>query len=340
MWVGGQGGLEAELIQRESIPYAEIPAAGVHGVGLRTLPGNLLKLLRGFFASRKLLREFQPDVLLFTGGFVAAPMAVAGVRIKSLVVVPDIEPGLALKFLSGFADKIALSSPLSQHYFKNKNKLVITGYPTRTDLKTWQKSAALEALHLNAEKPVLLCFGGSKGARSINRALLSILPELLPSMQIIHISGKLDWEEVQQAKRALPPELSADYHPYPYLHAEMGAALSAAHLVISRAGASSLGELPLFGLPAILVPYPHAWRYQKVNADYLVSQGAAVFLQDEALKTQLKQHILQLILQPEKLTTMKQAMSALAHPQAAVKIAKLILTLGNHPHTKGDVNDD
>lgn len=339
LWVGGQGGMEAELIQRESIPYAEIPAAGVHGVGLRTLPGNILKLVRGYFASRKIIREFKPDVLLFTGGYVAAPMAVAGLRKQSLLYVPDIEPGLALKFLSGFADKIAVSAPPSLDYFKNPNKLIVTGYPTRAGLKSWDKNKACEILKIRQTKPILLCFGGSKGARSLNRALISILPDLLPHMQILHITGNLDWKEVQLAKQNLSAEFNADYHIYPYLHEEMGAALSAADLVISRAGASAIGEFPLFGLPAILVPYPYAWRYQKVNAEYMVNQGAAILLKDEALKNELKQQVLTLINQPELLKTMKQAMSALAHPQAAADIANLVLSLGNHPHMKGDVYD-
>ena len=339
LWVGGQGGLEAELIKRESIPYAEIPAAGVHGVGLRTLPGNILKLVKGFFASRKILREFKPDVLLFTGGYVAAPMAVAGFGKKSILYIPDIEPGLALKFLSGFADKIAISAPQSKEYFKNPNKLVVTGYPTRADLKSWDKNKAFNLLNLHSKKPVLLCFGGSKGARSINRALIPILPDLLLQMQIIHITGILDWPEVQQAKENLSAEISSDYHIYPYLHEEMGAALSAADLVISRGGASTLGEFPLFGLPAIIVPYPYAWRYQKVNAEYMVNQGAAILLQDKLLQSSLKQQVLSLFNQPELLQTMKQAMSDLAHPQAASEIAGLVLSLGNHPHTKGDVYD-
>jgi UDP-N-acetylglucosamine--N-acetylmuramyl-(pentapeptide) pyrophosphoryl-undecaprenol N-acetylglucosamine transferase len=131
----------------------------------------------------------------------------------------------------------------------------------------------LQALHLDPALPVLLVFGGSKGARSINRALLEALPGLLPEMQVLHISGNLDWPEVEAARSALSTGEAAAwaerYHAFPYLHDEMGAALAAADLVVARAGASTLGEFPALGLPAILVPYPHAWRYQKVNADYL-----------------------------------------------------------------------
>ncbi len=109
LWVGSQGGLEANLIQRASIPYMEIPAAGVHGVAWYQLPKNLYKLLQGFFESRKILSEFQPECIFFTGGFVAIPMAFAAQKVPKIVFVPDIEPGLALKVLARLADAIAVT---------------------------------------------------------------------------------------------------------------------------------------------------------------------------------------------------------------------------------------
>ena len=128
-----------------------------------------------------------------------------------------------------------------------------------------------------------------KAPRSINQALQAILPELLQQAQVLHLSGSLEWALVERSRSGsrLPVELQARYRAYPYLHEEMGAALQAADLVVSRAGASVLGEYPLFGLPAILVPYPYAWRYQQVNAQYLVQHGAAVLLEDADLAGQL-----------------------------------------------------
>ncbi|MBG7609427.1 MAG: UDP-N-acetylglucosamine--N-acetylmuramyl-(pentapeptide) pyrophosphoryl-undecaprenol N-acetylglucosamine transferase, partial [Anaerolineae bacterium] len=108
LWIGSEGGMEADLIARNDIAYDTIPAAGVHGVGLGTLPGNLMQLGRGFFAARKILRRFRPDLLFFTGGYVAVPMALAGMRKPSALYVPDIEPGLALKTLANFANLIAV----------------------------------------------------------------------------------------------------------------------------------------------------------------------------------------------------------------------------------------
>ena len=140
---------------------------------------------------------------------------------------------------------------------------------------------------MHEDKPVLLVTGGSRGARSINQAVLQHLPFLLELAQVIHISGQLDWPTVETAANSLSGTNRRDYHAFPYLHEEMGAALAVADLVLSRAGASSLGEYPLLGLPAVLVPYPHAWRYQKVNADYLASRGAAIVLDDSRLNEEL-----------------------------------------------------
>lgn len=326
LWVGGEGGMEADLVKRQSVPFASIPAAGVHGVGLRALPGNALRLLRGVFASRKILRQFQPDVLLFTGGYVAVPMAVAARSIPKLLYVPDIEPGLALKTLARFASTIALTAEPSRAYFSPRATTVVTGYPTRSELGSWTRSAALEKFGLQPDLPTLLVFGGSKGARSINRALINSLPALLANTQVLHISGQLDWAEVENARAALPQALASRYHAFPYLH-EMGAALACADLAVCRAGASTLGELPLFGLPAVLVPYPYAWRYQRVNAEYLIQHHAAEMLLDEQLNDRLLPTVTRILQDQEGLSAMRTAMSALAHPQAASHLADLVRTL-------------
>jgi UDP-N-acetylglucosamine--N-acetylmuramyl-(pentapeptide) pyrophosphoryl-undecaprenol N-acetylglucosamine transferase len=126
--------------------------------------------------------------------------------------------------------------------------------------------------------------------------------------------------------------LDARYRPYPYLHAEMGAAFAAADLAVCRAGASTLGELPAYGLPAILVPYPHAWRYQYVNAEYLARHDAAQILVDQELGTRLLPLVLELIQDPQRLGRMRQAMRSLAQPGAARSIAGLLRALARQQH--------
>jgi UDP-N-acetylglucosamine--N-acetylmuramyl-(pentapeptide) pyrophosphoryl-undecaprenol N-acetylglucosamine transferase len=324
LWVGGRGGIEESLVKRQGIAFTSIPAAGLHGVGLVNMPRNIILLARGVLAARRILANFKPDVLFFTGGYVAAPVAMAGGEIPTLLFVPDIEPGLALKSLARSADVIAVTTSQSQKYFTKKVRE--TGYPLRPDLALWDRETANRHLGISGGLPVLLVFGGSKGARSINQAVLSNLQDLLTKFEIIHISGEPDWQVVRHTREHLSMDLAARYHALPYLH-EMGAAFAAADLVVSRAGASVLGEFPVFGLPAVLVPYPHAWRYQKINAEYLAWRGAAVLLEDHRLNTELMNTLNVLLANKNKLKSMRAAMFELSHPRAAEKIASALIEL-------------
>jgi len=324
LWVGGEGGMEAGLVNRAGIPYRSIPAAGVHGVDLKALPGNLLQLARGTWASFRILREFKPDALFFTGGYVAVPMAFAGQNVPILLYVPDIEPGLALRALARFADCITATAADTQSYLHKK--VIVTGYPLRPDLSAWDREQARSELGLVSDKPVLLVTGGSKGARSINKVILARLPEFLELAEVIHISGQLDWEEVKEAADSLWANQKMHYHVFPYLH-EMGQALAAADLVISRAGASTLGEYPFFELPAILVPYPYSWRYQKVNADHLAQHRAAVIIEDSRLQIELLDTVRVLLENPGKRERMRVVMRSLSKPDAALEIANQLVEL-------------
>lgn len=326
LWVGGEGGMEEDLVKRAGIPYRSVSAAGVHGVGLRALPGNLARLAHGVIESRRILKDFKPDVLFFTGGYVAAPMAVAGRDLPIVLYVPDIEPGIALKFLGNFADVITVTAPDSMKYFSRPERIIHTGYPLRTGLLDWSREKAVQRFGLDPTLPTLLVTGGSKGAHSINMAVLDCISELLEMAQIIHITGSLDHKTVEDSATTLPAEKRTRYHVRPYLH-EMGAALSAADLVLSRAGASSLGEYPLFSLPAVLVPYPYAWRYQKINADFLAGRNAAVILQDELLKDKLLPVIKDLLMNQNKREAMRFAMKSLSRPRAAEDIASRLVEL-------------
>lgn len=332
LWVGGEGGMETVLVNRARIPFKSIPAAGIHGVSLRQLPGNIITNLRGLKSAYDILRDFKPDAIFYTGGFVALPLSLVGWKIPSVMYVPDIEPGLALKSLSHIVRRITVTSEDSRQYFSKNAPVVVTGYPVRQELTVWSKNSAREHFGLHDDRAVLLIFGGSKGARSINKALLANLQELIEFAEIIHITGDLDWAEVEASSKSIPAQLSEYYHTFRYLHEDMGAALAAADLVVSRAGASILGEFPLFGLPAILIPYPHAWRYQKVNADTLASKGAAIILDDSKSGNDLCPLIKRLLNDPEKLNHMSAAMKKFASPNAAKMIADQLISLGEEDH--------
>lgn len=337
LWVGSEGGMETEIVSRHNVAYEAISAAGVHGVSALQLPHHLLRLGKGFLQARRILAKFKPDVLFFTGGYLAVPLAFASMLTlgeyknpKRIVFIPDIEPGLALKTLIKTADCIAISTEESIQYLPKGKNILFSGYPVREEFFTVKENAR-QHFGLKDDLPLLLIYGGSLGARSINKASFGILKDLLSEMQIIHVTGKLDWEEVNAIKEQLAkvtPHLTERYKPYDYLHDDMALALQAADLVVCRSGASVLGELPAVGVAAILVPYPYAWRYQVTNASYLVKRGAAIMVKDEELPEKLLPTILQCIRNKNQLSQMQSAMKNLAKPEAARMIVEKIYLLG------------
>lgn len=321
--------MERDLVERADIPFVGIPGGGVHGVALRTAIRNGWELARAIFVARRLLCQESPAAVLTTGGYVSGPVALAArwERIPMLVFVPDIEPAQSIKVIAKLAQRVAVSVPASLEYFA-KDKAVVTGYPLGERITKWDRAKGRAALGLDPEARVLLVFGGSRGARSINRALLAHVATLTDMADVVHITGTLDWPEVETARAQLPAAAQARYHAYRYLHARMGAALAAADLVVSRAGAGTLGEFPYFGLPAVLVPYPYAWRYQRVNASWLVDRAAAVMVRDEDLMDRLVPTVTALLSDCQRLRAMAEASRKLARPEAAHHLARLLISVG------------
>ena len=301
---------------------------------------NLARMAHGARQCSALIREFRPDVVFVTGGYVAAPVAWAASRarprIPLLIYLPDLTPGQAIRMISRLAQAVAVSFPEVAAYFPGK--AVVTGYPVRPELLAARKDTARVALNLRHDLPVLLVFGGSRGSHSINQALVAALPRLLRICQVVHISGQLDWPEIAQAGSHAAQafaeqsgEAASRYHLYPYLHDEMMQALAAADLVIARAGASVLGEFPAVGLPSILVPYPYAGQHQDANAAYLADRGAALVVPDSQLGERLAPEVRDLLAAPERLTAMAAAAAALARPDAATAIARELCRLAGAP---------
>lgn len=327
--------MEQALVERAGLKIELISAVGLRGKNPLAALKSLGVLGLGYRQSRRLIERFQPEVVFVTGGYVCAPVTLAARRagIPIIIYLPDIEPGLAIKFLARFASRVAVTAPEAQSFFK-PGLTVVTGYPVRAELLgqslAERKPAARRQLGLSDELPVVLVFGGSRGARSLNRAVAGQLEAYLSVCQLVHVTGSLDegWGLARRAE--LPSESQARYHVSAYLHEEMVTALLAADLVISRAGASVLGEFPAVGLPAILVPYPYAGAHQNVNAQYLAQHQAAVIINDTELDSQLKDTVINLITNPQKLQAMRQAGQKLARPEAAARLAQEILEVSTH----------
>jgi UDP-N-acetylglucosamine--N-acetylmuramyl-(pentapeptide) pyrophosphoryl-undecaprenol N-acetylglucosamine transferase len=329
LWAGDQEGMEFHLVQRRGIPFKHVPAAGFHGVGIRSLPGNIRRMSNGYLAARKTVDSFQPNAILLTGGYPGVPIALARAGTPLMLYVPDIEPGSAARLISRWADQIMVTTEDSLGYYPDPDRVKIVGYPVRSWLRRLPKDQARAHFGMNPEEGVVLIFGGSRGARSINRAVWVALQRLLSSTQLIHITGELDWPEGQAVGEQLEPALKNRYAVFPYLHEEMGVAFSAADLVVSRAGAAVLGEYASFALPSLLVPYPHAWRYQSVNAEFLVHRGSALQIDDSELDHTLAPLIVELLQDPERLANMSAAAAQLAEANAAKKIADELMLLAS-----------
>ncbi|MCX7670676.1 MAG: glycosyltransferase [Anaerolineae bacterium] len=319
-YVGEAGGVEEGLATRAGIPFRAIETGQVRGQALWAAAQSLWRMRRGAAQCRAILADFRPDVVFLTGGYVAAPVAWAAWRmhVPILIYLPDVTPGQAIRLTAHLAARVAVSFPEVARYFGKK--AVVTGYPVRRELLTTGRPAARAALGLTDDLPVLLVMGGSRGARSINRALLAGLERLLTRCQVVHVSGPLDWPEVAKAAAGLPAAVAGRYHPYPYLH-EMPLALAAADLAVARAGAATLGEFPAVGLPAILVPYPYSGQHQEANAAYLADRGAALVIRDSELAGRLVTTVWELLDAPERRAAMAQAARSLARPAAAADIA-------------------
>jgi UDP-N-acetylglucosamine--N-acetylmuramyl-(pentapeptide) pyrophosphoryl-undecaprenol N-acetylglucosamine transferase len=331
LWIGTHGQMEEELVPRAGLRLETIAGGPIAGVPRLTQVRNGTKLALSVVSAWRIIGRFQPTALLLTGGYVNLPVALAA-RLRgvpSIVYLPDVEPGAAIRRIVPLVDKIACTTGDSAEFLPAE-KLEVTGYPVRAELRKALALSVAEArqqFELDPTRKTLFVFGGSRGAQSINRALMGVLPELLKAAQVIHISGTLTWDETEQFAATLSAAERHYYRPFPYLHAEMGAAFRAADLIIARAGASMLGESPAFGVPAILVPYPHAWRYQKVNADWLAARGAGVQLDDGRMADELLPNVTSLLHNDVKLNAMKAAARELDVANSAAKIANALRNL-------------
>lgn len=328
IYVGGLGGIEEKLTARAGVRFAGIPAGGVHGLAPYQAAQSFVKLIRGSWATLRLGRRRRPSAVFATGGYASVPVALAAwvLGVPILVYLPDIEPGLAVRFIARLASIVAVTVEDSRAYLPARN-IVVTGYPVRTEFRDIDRTEARVVLGLPPTEPVLLVMGGSRGAHSINRALTGMLEQVLDMAQVVHLSGELDWPWVSRRRDKLPERLKERYHVFPYLH-EMGYALAAADLAVCRSGASTLGELPYFALPAILVPYPHAWRYQRVNAEWLTERGAATTMRDERLEGELLSKLQHLLFDRDLLAKMAERARALSRPDAAARLAENLRLLG------------
>jgi len=327
-WVGSAHSIEERILARRHWTFYALPVGALRGASIKAMLHNMGRMRQGYRQSRELVARYQPDAVLATGGYVSVPLVLAARAAKCpcLVYLPDMRPGLAVRLLSCFAQRVAVSFESVTRYFPHR-KVVVSGYPVRSVLQGVDSQRARDALSLAEAWPTLLVFGGSRGAHSINEAISKILEPLLRIAQVVHISGLQDYGVLKALSQTLTNDLRCRYHLFPYMYEQMADALAAADLVVARAGAATLGEFPAVGLPAVLVPYPYAGQHQQINADYLAGHGAALIVQDGELETRLLPAVEELLADPERLRSMSAAARALAVPEAARTVAHELFSL-------------
>ena len=320
--VGGRRA-EAELVPAAGYAFHPLDVAGIdRGNPLRAARALALAL-RATGRARRLLRRVEADGVLGAGGYVAGPVGLAGrsLRLPLALMEADSHLGITNRLLAPLARRVFLSFPLPE---REGAKYVLTGRPVPAGTVDADRVAARERFGIGADEQCLLVFGGSLGARRLNEAALEAFGAASPCA-VLHASGRRDHEDLDRRLGELgrPPH----YHLHPYIE-PFADALAASDLVAARAG-GSVFELAAAGLPAVLVPYPHATAdHQTRNARYMEEAGAATVIPDAGLDgPRLAREVGVLLGSPERTRAMAKAALAAARPDAAQRVAAEMLAL-------------
>lgn len=329
LYVGAQGGIETRIVPDRGIPMETIT---VSGFARRFSYKNILfplKLMISLMQSRRILKSFDPHLAIGTGGYVTGPILYMAARrhVPVLIQEQDVHPGVTTRLLARYARIICLAfAAAGEHLRRFEEKLRVTGNPVRRDLLATDRAAALQKWGFQEDRLTLFVFGGSQGARSINQAMAGMLPDLMKQypLQVLWQTGEKQWE----ATRERIGDPGEHIRLLPYI-GEMNAAYAAADLIVCRAGASTLAELALVGVPAILVPYPYAaGRHQEHNSRIVAEAGAATMVTEgPEWEKRLLVAIRQLLDDPQLRARQRQSWKKLAQPDAAARIAAEALRL-------------
>ncbi|TMK63801.1 MAG: UDP-N-acetylglucosamine--N-acetylmuramyl-(pentapeptide) pyrophosphoryl-undecaprenol N-acetylglucosamine transferase [Actinobacteria bacterium] len=321
-FVGGERA-EAELVPAAGYPFHALRVAGLDRSNpLRALRAAALAAA-ALVRARRLLREIGADAAIGGGGYVAGPvgMAAASLRLPLFLTEADSHLGITNRMLAPMARQVFLAFPIEG---RTGERYEMTGRPVPPGIGAADRATARARFGLPAEGPCLLVFGGSIGALRLNEAALEAFGLEAP-FSVLHVSGRRDFELLRGRLHELgsPPHYRLVEYVEPFADA-----LAAADLAVARAG-GSVFELAAAGLPAVLVPYPHATAdHQERNARYVAGGGAAVVVPDEELDPlRLTREVVELLASPDRLRSMSAAARRLARPDAAERIAERVLQL-------------
>ena len=337
LFVGASDNMEMELVPREGFPIRGITVGNLHrSLKPKELAHNLRsagQLLRAVREAGRIIEEFRPDAVLGTGGYVCYPVlkAAAAKGVPTLLHEANAMPGLTTRMLERYVDRMMVAFEESRSGYRHPEKVLTVGMPVRSGFREAGRMEARQRLGLD-ERPFLLSFGGSLGAKRLNAAVAALAAEneKTGAFRLLHACG--GGEEGLAAMKALTAEAGAGELRYtelrPYIY-DMPAVMAASDLILCRAGASTLGELCAVGRAAVLVPYPYATgNHQEKNARLLEAAGGARLLRDEELTPEnLSALVKELLAEPEALRAMGRAQRALDRPDALDTIVEEMLRL-------------
>ena len=325
LYIGSKKGLEAKLVPREGIPFQSVEISGLK----RKLTLENVKTLWNFWRavqnSKQMLREFKPDVVIGTGGYVCGPVVYAAAKlgIPTMIHEQNVVPGLTNKFLARSVSRVAVCFEESLSLFP-AFKTVLTGNPRATEVKHGNKQAGRDFLGIDADKRIVLIIGGSRGARAINEAVLSVIPQLgaLEHTHVVYVTGEVHYQVIADELRKKTP-LPENITVLPFVH-NMPDLLAATHVLVGRAGASTLAEITALGVPAILIPSPYVTNnHQEKNARGLERAHAArVIVERDLTGERLLSVLSELLHDPNEWEEMRKGSLSLGMPDAAAEIVR------------------
>jgi UDP-N-acetylglucosamine--N-acetylmuramyl-(pentapeptide) pyrophosphoryl-undecaprenol N-acetylglucosamine transferase len=329
-WVGGRRGLEDRLVPPAGIPLRLLLLRSLRSVE-RDIHLVLDPIRLGLSVPQALwaLARRRPAAVFTTGGYVAIPVLIAArlLGIPTLLWEGNVVPGRSVRATARFASAIAVSFAETCRALPAGRPCYVTGTPIR-DVLAIDRMAARERQGVGPNERFVVIFGGSQATRTLNDAVAGAMPELARRAIVLHVTGEDD-ETAERRRRDLPPELAGRYRPVAFLGDDLLDALAAADLVVGRAGSSTLAEVTAFGLPMVVVPYPHAGAHQRRNAVELAEAGAARLVENDAFDGPALLAALDIVEAPERHVAMSAAARAMARPGSADAVAELLLSLAD-----------
>lgn len=326
LFVGTKSGLETKLVPRAGYDIEYIDIKGFDRRRLHKNVAVLIKLAKAMRDCSRIIREFKPDVVVCTGGYVSGPVAIAAkkARVPSIIHEQNVYPGLTVKGSEKYVNYVAVSFEETVNHMNKPEKSVVTGNPIREELLKSDKKSARAELGLG-DKPFVLVFGGSLGAGKINDNMIEVIKQASGKNEFSLLFGTGDRNYDDVSARLKNIHLGEDIKVVPYIN-NMQTVMAAADLVVARSGAITVSELAALGKPSILIPSPNVVRnHQEQNArEFEKVGGAVVITENELTPTLLYNKMRELTGDEARLAAMSEGVKKLARVDALEKIYDLL----------------